>query len=73
MIRVEVGSTVISRPGNFKFIDYIKITIFGFGLASLWSSMHSIILPVRLLDFVAESEKGAGLQPGTSCPNMVPA
>ena len=61
MIRVEVGSTVINRPGNFKFIDYIKITIFGFGLASLWSSMHSIILPVRLLDFVAESEKNTYL------------
>jgi len=42
-------------------IDYIKIAIFGLGLAALWSSLHSIILPVRLLDFVAESEKNTYL------------
>ncbi len=46
----------VSRP-----IDYIKITIFGFGLAALWASLHSIILPIRLLDFVTEPEKNTYL------------
>ena len=46
---------------DFHRIDYIKITIFGFALAALWSSLHSIILPLRLLDFVAESEKNTYL------------
>jgi len=51
----------------FRSIDYIKITIFGFALAALWASLHSIILPLRLLDFVAESEKSTylGLLSGT--------
>ena len=46
---------------DFHRIDYIKITIFGFALAALWSSLHSIVLPLRLLDFVAESEKNTYL------------
>ncbi len=46
----------ITRP-----IDYIKITVFGFGLAALWASLHSIILPIRLLDFVTEPEKNTYL------------
>jgi len=45
----------------FRRNDYIKITIFGFAMAALWSSLHSIILPLRLLDFVAESEKNTYL------------
>ena len=46
---------------GFGGVDYIKITIFGFALAALWGSLHSIILPLRLLDFVAESEKNTYL------------
>ncbi len=51
----------MSNAGQFRRIDYLKITIFGFALAALWSSLHSIILPLRLLDFVAESEKNTYL------------
>ena len=43
-------------PKGFGTVDYIKITIFGFALAALWNSLHTIILQVRLLDFVAESQ-----------------
>ena len=46
---------------HFRRLDYVKITIFGFALAALWSSLHSIVLPLRLLDFVAESEKNTYL------------
>jgi len=46
---------------RFGSADYIKITIFGFALAALWNGLHSIILPLRLLDFVAESEKNTYL------------
>jgi Na+/melibiose symporter-like transporter len=41
--------------------DYIKITVFGFALAALWQSLHSIILPQRLLDFVPETQKNTHL------------
>lgn len=62
---------VVSNPGTgakgFGRADYIKITIFGFAMAALWSSLHTIIIPVRLLDFVAESQKNTylGLLAGT--------
>jgi len=46
---------------RFGSIDYIKITIFGFALAALWGSLHTIIIPLRLLDFVAESQKNTYL------------
>ena len=42
---------------RFRRADYVKITIFGFAVTALWQSLHTIILPLRLLDFVAESEK----------------
>jgi len=46
---------------HLRRIDYIKITIFGFALAALWGSLHTIIIPLRLLDFVAEPEKNTYL------------
>jgi len=49
------------KAKEFRSVDYIKITIFGFALAALWSSLHSIVMPLRLLDFVAESEKNTYL------------
>ena len=49
------------KARRFGSADYIKITIFGFALAALWNGLHSIILPLRLQDFVAESEKNTYL------------
>ncbi len=46
---------------GFSRTDYIKITIFGFALAALWSSLHTIIMPIRLLDFVTEAQKNTYL------------
>jgi Na+/melibiose symporter-like transporter len=45
----------------FRRLDYIKITLFGFALTALWQSLHTIILPVRLLDFVPEAQKNTSL------------
>lgn len=47
--------------GGFARIDYVKITILGFGLSALWGSLHAIVLPLRLLDFVPESQKNTYL------------
>ncbi len=41
--------------------DYLKITILGFALTALWSSIHSLILPLRLLDFVPNTQKNTYL------------
>ncbi|MFC1913012.1 MFS transporter [Chloroflexota bacterium] len=46
---------------RFGPADYIKITVLGFALTALWQSLHTIILPLRLLDFVAESQKNTYL------------
>jgi Na+/melibiose symporter-like transporter len=46
---------------EFSSVDYVKIAIFGFALAALWGSLHTIIIQVRLLDFVAESQKNTYL------------
>jgi Na+/melibiose symporter-like transporter len=52
--------TIVSS-NRFRGIDYLKITIFGFAVAALWGSLHSIILPLRLLDFVAGPQKNTYL------------
>ena len=46
---------------DFSRRDYIKITILGLALSALWGSLHSIVLPLRLLDFVDESLKNTYL------------
>jgi Na+/melibiose symporter-like transporter len=45
----------------FRRRDYLKITVFGFAITALWQSLHSIILPQRLLDFVPETQKNTYL------------
>jgi len=45
----------------FRRLDYVKITLFGFALTGLWQSLHSIILPLRLLDFIPEAQKNTYL------------
>jgi len=49
------------NSNRFGGMDYVKITVFGFAIAALWGSLHTIILPLRLLDFVAESQKNTYL------------
>jgi len=52
---------MVGSNSTFHRIDYLKITIFGFALAALWSCLHAIVIPTRLLDFVAASEKSTYL------------
>jgi len=52
---------IVSNNSGFHRIDYIKITIFGFALTAMWSSLHTFVLPLRVLDFVAESQKNTYL------------
>jgi Na+/melibiose symporter-like transporter len=51
----------VKSNSAFSHIDYIKITVFGFALAALWGSLHTIVLQERLLDFVVESQKNTYL------------
>ncbi len=55
MKMVASNTGTYTGANGFHRIDYLKITIYGFALAALWSSLHTIILQVRLLDFVAEA------------------
>ncbi len=61
MDEVAGSNSTNVRATGFGPINYIKITIFGFALTALWQSLHTIILPLRLLDFIAESEKNTYL------------
>ncbi len=61
MRKVVSNTDTHTSTNGFHSIDYIKITILGFGLTALWSSLHSIILPLRLLDFVPEALKNTYL------------
>ncbi|HEY40485.1 MAG TPA: SLC45 family MFS transporter [Dehalococcoidia bacterium] len=54
------NNNVTGSP-RFAPVDYIKITILGFGLTALWASLNNIVLPKRLLDFVDESMKNSYL------------
>jgi Na+/melibiose symporter-like transporter len=49
------------NSNTFSRLDYLKITVLGFALSGLAGSMNSIILPVRLLDFLEESQKNSYL------------
>ena len=46
---------------KFARIDYIKITILGFGLSALWACLHGIISPLRLLNFIPEVQRNTYL------------
>jgi Na+/melibiose symporter-like transporter len=56
--QTSISSSSTKRFGHF---DYIKITALGFALTGLWSSLNSIILPIRLLEYLPESEKNTYL------------
>jgi Na+/melibiose symporter-like transporter len=49
------------KTAGFRPSSYVKITLLGFAITALWSSLHSIILPLQLLDFVAEAQKNTYL------------
>ncbi len=57
----EVASNTGTGLTKFSSVDYIKISIFGFAISALWGSLHTIVMPLRLLDFVAEPEKNTYL------------
>ncbi len=60
-MKSELASNASLKAISFGTADYFKITILGFALAALWQGMHGIILPRRILDFVAESQKNTYL------------
>ncbi len=57
----EVASNTDREANQFRPVDYIKITVFGFALSALWSSLNTVILPIRLLDFVPGALKNTYL------------
>lgn len=65
LIEIKRGVGTIELPGRknagFSQLDYLKISVLGFGLAALWAAIHSLILPVRLLDFVPAAQKNTYL------------
>ncbi len=59
-----------NRPCSFPFstpAEFIKISLLGFAVSGLWSSLHTIVLPVLLLGIVGEGEKNSRLGLITFC------
>jgi MFS family permease len=50
-----------SEVREFRRRDYVKVNIFGFALNALWNPMSTTIMPLLVLDFVAESQKNTYL------------
>jgi Na+/melibiose symporter-like transporter len=55
----------------FRPIDYVKISIFGAALSLLWPSLHTLIIPLRLLELVPEAQKNTYLGVLTFCGSMI--
>ncbi|HEX7364076.1 MAG TPA: MFS transporter, partial [Dehalococcoidia bacterium] len=45
----------------FRPADYVKISIFAGALSILWPSLHSLIIPLRILDIIPEAQKNTYL------------
>ena len=61
MKRLASNSDTGANAKEFRTVDYVKITIFGLAMTALWSSLHSIILPLRIADFVAAGQQATYL------------
>ena len=61
MKKAAPNTGINPKAKGFGYTDYIKITILGFALSALWSSLHTIIMPLRLLGFVPEAQKNTYL------------
>jgi Na+/melibiose symporter-like transporter len=55
----------------FRPVDYIKISIFGAALSVLWPCLHTIIIPLRLLEFAPEAQKNTYLGLMTFAGSMI--
>jgi Na+/melibiose symporter-like transporter len=48
-------------PAGFRTSDYIYIGVFGLALASMANGLHSIILPLRVVEFAGDAQKSTYL------------
>jgi Na+/melibiose symporter-like transporter len=55
-VKTSVPSEKVFRPA-----DYVKISIFAGAMAILWPSLHSFIIPLRILSFIPEAQKNTYL------------
>ena len=49
MLGTAMKDSRLRRPSRFGALDYVKLTVLGLGLSGLWTSLNSIVLPIRLL------------------------
>ncbi len=56
-----IVKTTVSSEKLFRPADYVKISIFAAALSVLWPSLHSLIIPLRILDFIPVAQKNTYL------------
>jgi MFS family permease len=60
-------AAVYINQNRFSGADYIKITMFGLAANAIWQCLHIVIIPLRVQDFVVESQKNTYLGLLTFC------
>jgi len=50
-----------NRRRSGRPLEYFKITAFGFAISAFWAGLHTLIIPVRLLELVPEAQKNTYL------------
>lgn len=61
MIVPPADDPAAPRRREFGFFDYFKLVIPGAALALFWTAMHSLILPLRVLQEVGDAQKNSYL------------
>ncbi len=57
----EISNDEVSAERVFRPVDYVKISVFGAALSVLWPSLHTLVIPVRLLELTPEIQKNTYL------------
>lgn len=57
----ETTRHIIPPSGEWRAVDYLKITILGFGISALWGVLNTLVLQSRLLDLGLAAQKNTYL------------
>jgi len=57
----ETTRHTVPPSGDWRAVDYLKITILGFGISALWGALNTLVIQSRLLDLGLAAQKNTYL------------
>ena len=57
----EMTRHTVPPFGEWRVVDYLKITVLGFGISALWGALNTLVLQSRLLDLGLAAQKNTWL------------